>query len=75
MSGGVSPCKGCGKRRSGCHGTCEAYQEWAKKRREELSKINRRRSDAYRNMYSHAREVGLMKKFKRQKQNSGRGHE
>ena len=70
MSSGISPCKGCGERKAGCHGQCKPYQEWAEQRREEMHTINRRRSDQYRSYYSHSREIGFMKKFKRQKQNS-----
>ena len=25
----MSPCKGCGDRTPGCHGSCKAYKEWA----------------------------------------------
>lgn len=72
MNTGVSPCKGCGERKAGCHGVCRPYIEWAKVTREEKTAINRRRSDQYRSYYSHSRELGFMKKFKKQKQNSGR---
>lgn len=33
------PCKGCFRRKLGCHGFCKEYQEWAASRHE----INRKR--------------------------------
>ena len=29
---GPNPCRGCGERRVGCHGTCQRYLGWAEAR-------------------------------------------
>jgi hypothetical protein len=51
----TAPCKGCQQRHLGCHGTCEKYQEFRRIHDEEAAE-NRRRVDAYADMYSYKEE-------------------
>lgn len=48
----TAPCKGCQDRHLGCHGTCEKYQEY-KKIHEEEAAADRRRTDAYVDLYGY----------------------
>lgn len=41
MGWGNTCCKGCEKRKVNCHAWCEDYQEWNKKHREQLDKIQK----------------------------------
>jgi len=34
------PCRDCGERRLGCHGSCERYAAWQRSWREEADRIN-----------------------------------
>ena len=46
-------CKGCLKRKVGCHATCESYLAW-KKEHDELKEKQREVADGMKNMYSSA---------------------
>ena len=41
------PCKGCGDREVGCHGTCETYGEWPKKHRANMERIAKERQETF----------------------------
>lgn len=36
----ICPCRDCSKRKVGCHGECQAYLEWSKKKQEENARIH-----------------------------------
>lgn len=37
----MSPCKGCRKRHTGCHGDCQDYMDW----KETVRQVNKARKD------------------------------
>lgn len=51
----TAPCKDCPDRQLGCHGTCEKYQEYRRKRDEEAV-AERQRVDSYCDMYAYKKD-------------------
>lgn len=47
--GNLPPCRrDCEKRKMGCHGSCEEYQEWSRKRNEDNERRYREKEDVRR---------------------------
>ena len=60
----ISPCKGCDRRKLGCHGSCEVFQKWTACRNE-ISLNRQRFHESRRFSRDHERNYrrGLKKGF------------